>query len=113
MEKLYVGWEQFDEMVHELKEMIPEGKYGKLYGVPRGGLTIAVRLSHLTGIPMDSIIPNRKILVVDDIADSGKTLEGYDSFDTATLFYKATSSKKPTYFVDETDKWVVFPWENP
>jgi xanthine phosphoribosyltransferase len=63
----------------------------------------------------------RSILIIDDLVDSGKTMSYvFDLFKrtfptacikTATLFYKKSSTIKPDYFVQETDDWVVFPWE--
>ena len=63
-----------------------------------------------------------KYLLCDDISDTGETLllassmylRGGHSFDclrTTTLFYKPTSKLRPDYYVRETTKWVVMPWE--
>ena len=64
----------------------------------------------------------RSILIIDDLVDSGKTMEYvYTLFKrtfptarikTGTLFYKKSSTIKPDYFVQETDDWVIFPWES-
>lgn len=64
----------------------------------------------------------KSILIVDDLVDSGKTMsyiktllenELPDStIKVAVLYYKPTSKIKPDYFVEETDEWIVFPWEN-
>lgn len=61
------------------------------------------------------------ILVVDDIADTGDTLEFVTellkkdlptaTIKTAVLFYKLKSKVKPDYYVEETADWIVFPWE--
>ena len=62
----------------------------------------------------------KNVLIVDDIADSGNSLslvlaelEKMDvaSVKVATLFYKNHSIIKPDFFIYETSKWVVFPWE--
>ena len=34
-----------------------------------------------------------------------------ENIKTATLFLKPTSKFIPNYYIEETDKWVVFPWE--
>ena len=61
-----------------------------------------------------------KILVVDDVADSGKSLKlvktyicqlGAMETRAATIYYKPWSVVKPDYYVRETKRWVVFPWE--
>jgi hypothetical protein len=61
-----------------------------------------------------------KVLIVDDVADTGETLEfvlkhvrqkGAKEVRVATIAYKPHSRVKPDYHVFETDKWIVFPWE--
>lgn len=62
------------------------------------------------------------ILIVDDLVDSGKTmlfikklLEDAlpeSTIKVAVLYYKPTSRIKPDYFVEETEDWIIFPWEN-
>lgn len=65
-------------------------------------------------------IEGKKVLVVDDIADSGKSLVAvYNSLKekhpetvkTATIYYKPRSAIKPDFFAEETTAWVIFPWE--
>ncbi|MEO1937062.1 MAG: phosphoribosyltransferase family protein [Sulfurimonas sp.] len=63
----------------------------------------------------------KKVLVVDDIADSGETLahvmeyfqNNYPEveFQSATLFYKKSSVYEPTYWVQEANVWIDFFWE--
>lgn len=62
----------------------------------------------------------KSILVVDDLADTGKSLEFVikslerdllANIKVATLFYKKKSIIKPDYYVEETSDWIVFPWE--
>jgi xanthine phosphoribosyltransferase len=63
----------------------------------------------------------KSILVIDDIVDTGETVEYVitllkDGLPTATiktaaLFYKPKSKIKPDYYVAETNDWIVFPWE--
>lgn len=64
-------------------------------------------------------ITGKKVLVVDDVADSGATLqsvlEGLNEKDpeiikTAMLYYKPRSSVTPDYYVHQTNAWVVFAW---
>lgn len=65
--------------------------------------------------------PGSSLLVIDDLTDSGdslafvmsklKELRPEAQIKTAVLFYKAHSKIKPDYYVEMTDKWVVFPWE--
>ena len=58
-------------------------------------------------------------LIIDDIADSGRTLIHYTSNDTqfnkyyiSTMFYHNRSMVKPDFYkFEKNDKWIVFPWE--
>lgn len=65
-------------------------------------------------------VNGEQILLFDDVADSGKTLEvakdyvikcGAKKVDTATLFYKPRSVYKPEYYSYQTSAWVIFPHE--
>ena len=65
-------------------------------------------------------IRNKKILVVDDVVESGRTLEivknnlikrGPSKVLTSALFYKRKSRPAPDFYAKITDKWIVFPWE--
>jgi len=103
-------------LIHKLFRDKRIKKIKTIYGIPRGGLPIAVHLSHImkwsfATNPFDELYEN--ILIVDDIADTGLTLKKYGNlYLTATLFYKARSSVKPDFYVEETTKWIVFPWED-
>ena len=119
MPKEFISYSFYEHMVEELIRKI-EGsgvlKYlNYVYGIPRGGLPIAVHLSHYFELKLMVTEPyeSMETLVVDDIADTGVTLLKYrDNFRaTATLYYKKRSVVKPRFYVYETNKWVVFPWE--
>jgi len=64
-------------------------------------------------------VKNKRVLIVDDITDSGKSLKivrdklGRDATEvrTVTLYQKPWSSFKPDFYARETDAWVIFPWE--
>lgn len=61
-------------------------KYDAIYPIPRGGYFTAIQLSQLLGIRIEC--DERKItdytLVVDDICDSGKTIEKFSVVDDRT-----------------------------
>ena len=70
--------------------------------------------------PLTVAIKNKKTLIVDDIADTGKSLElaqthiqeqGAMETKTATLYFKPQSITKPDFYEKQTNNWVVFPWE--
>lgn len=60
-----------------------------------------------------------KILVVDDIYDSGKTMEAVlehlrgKEVKTATIFWKESAKNKPDYYAEvaKENEWIVFPFE--
>lgn len=118
--KKYISWDEFDNLVDELADMIPEGVYEGVYAVPRGGLITGVMLSHKLDLPFIDRLQSyygKKFLIVDDIADTGETLnrfkaEIYDYADIATIHYHKQSIVEPAYWVESKgDKWIVYPWE--
>jgi hypoxanthine phosphoribosyltransferase len=65
-------------------------------------------------------VANRKVLIVDDIIDTGESMKVVrehimekmaSEARIATVFYKPWSIIMPDYFEKETTYWVVFPWE--
>ena len=63
----------------------------------------------------------QRVLVVDDIADSGETLKAvmdkltelhpHIEFKSATLFYKETSIVEPHFWINKANDWIDFFWE--
>lgn len=70
--------------------------------------------------PVSVNVKGKKVLVVDEVADTGKSLkiikehltkEGANEVKIATIYYKPWSLITPDYYVKETSCWIVFPWE--
>ncbi len=70
--------------------------------------------------PLFQDIYGKKVLVVDDVADTGKTLAkaveflryyGPHSIKTATLFVKPWTIFWPDFYAEKTSAWIVFPWD--
>ncbi len=74
--------------------------------------------------PEDTQLHNRKVLVVDDVWDTGTTVMAVcdrlarvgAKMDVAVLHFKPSKShfppdKRPTFFAEETDAWIVYPWD--
>lgn len=114
-------WDEYQADILILAQRIRDDlalRPATVYGIPRGGLVLAVSLSHLLGLPMvlsrNEIRPDT--LVVDDIADTGATLDklckqiGFRPM-IATLYYRSGSVLRPDIFVRSKTKWIVFPWE--
>lgn len=144
---LRVSWEELEELVENLAgEIVSSYRFDMLIGVLRGGMIVAHLLSDILGI--DEIYPvgcssytdiyqrsqvriyhplnvdtleDKKVLVVDDVADSGETLKTIvekvvapknpKDYRTATLHIKPWSIFKPDYYVEKVDAWIVYPWE--
>lgn len=141
------GWNQVYDMLLSLAEQIRLSGYRPdvVVGVIRGGLVPARVLTDLLEVPLlgtlqvefyvglgeTSAAPvlrqglalsvvGRRVLLVDDIADSGRSLElaksyllsqGAAELRVAVLYYKPGSVVKPEFYAQETRSWVVFPWE--
>jgi|TARA_B100000029_G_scaffold516079_1_gene626746 hypothetical protein len=86
-----------------------------IWGSPRGGLVPAVILSHKLGLKLFDEPRVRPLLVVDDIADTGQTLNSLSKLDDvyiATIHYHEQSQFVPDKWVlQKKDKWIVYPWE--
>lgn len=88
-----------------------------VYGIPRGGLVLAVAFSHHLKIPM-LLKPADRCLVVDDCFETGHTyLKLIAKTGVKDVAGWVWINKNPTLnqnyyrFVDP-DTWVVFPWED-
>src|SRR5438132_8970682 len=70
--------------------------------------------------PVTSGVAGKRVLVVDDVADSGRSLrvtvkhlarKGAREIRVCTLYLKPKSVFKPNHYARTTSKWVIFPWE--
>jgi len=140
-------WDYLYELCLELAELIEKAgfKPDLIVGIARGGWIPARLLSDFLSnpniasikvefyvgigetmnepvvtqdIPVD--VRNLKILVVDDVADTGKSLKlvkeklesmGAKEVKVATIYYKPWSIFKPDFYVKTTDAWIIFPHE--
>lgn len=117
--------------------MLPAGAISYALGVKANG---AINVEFYTGVGKTMLEPEilepyidisslegKRVLIVDDVADSGKTLKlimdliakeglsmGSDTAKvdarSATIYLKPTSIIKPDYVFKQTDKWINFPW---
>lgn len=124
MTPLALTWSEVDRVVRDFVclyrdtplSMRAEGVYGEA----RGGLIPAVMLSHYLQIPLLKERPASGVyLWVDDIVDSGETVEIAVATEKAisikwAICQKARSRVHVNHgiFIDN-DKWVIFPWEDP
>ena len=114
--KIYLSWDDVSQLVDTLCEKIitEVPNIDSVFGIARGGLIPAIMVSHKLNLPWSNVmLPNT--LVIDDIADTGKTLKNTVGCYTATLHYKPHTSRIiPTCYGNEfySDAWLVYPWEN-
>ncbi len=142
-------WELFGTASRELATMVAESGYEPdiILAIARGGLlpagaigyalsvknTYTLNVEFYTGIderlPMPIMLPpvpslvdvgGARILVVDDVADTGRTLRLVNEFcegkvaasKIAVLYEKPHSEVKCDFVWRYTDKWVNFPWSD-
>jgi GTP cyclohydrolase IA len=110
-----ITWKQFGEMCHDFSQHIwlQDFKFTGVYGVPRGGIPVAMKLSQYLSIPMMDSLDSTSILICDDIIDSGATREKFRNHYFASLFSRDhyTVKDQNTLIFDVATDWVEFPWE--
>ena len=110
----YFTWSEFDNAVEQIANKCKFLEFSGIYGVPRGGLCLAVALSHKLKINLISE-PIKNSLIVDDVYETGITLNTFRGIEGA-MFFVLFSKIKPTWwntvFISEKSEWIVFPWEN-
>jgi hypoxanthine phosphoribosyltransferase len=117
MNKKFITWDYIEAAVDNIASQIESSELNIEYilGMPRGGLIPAVMLSHKLNIPLfrPGMVLNNKVLIVDDICDSGLTLQKYNVITTAVIHYKQSAKIEPNFYYSLTpeDKWIVYPWE--
>ena len=110
-----LSWLEFDQAVQRLAERLSGASFAGIYGVPRGGLCLAVALSHALERPLLAE-PQPDALIVDDVYETGRTLEALRArFPTAR--YAVWVSKRPLQWWDavvvtDSSEWLLFPWAN-
>lgn len=122
MDKVYFTWKDFDDAVVRIEGLLRSrgllGRFDNIHGVPRGGLILAVALSHRLSKPLATaftLATGKHTLLVDDISDSGKTLEVVGEYAACTAvihLVEGTTFVPSVYALKKPkDKWVVYPWE--
>lgn len=142
---LSVSWETYHDLVRKISaSILSHSPYvNQIVAISRGGLTFGHLCSDFLRIPIATMaiqsyseiqkhgavtiteplktdVRGKHVLLVDDVADSGKTLKratsyvksfGPKSVTVATMFYKPRSVFRPDYFAKQTNKWILFPYE--
>ena len=110
----YFTWREFDKSVDYIGNQCKKLKLSGIYGVPRGGLCLAVALSHKLNIQLIEK-PLKNSLIVDDVFETGITLSNFKTIQGVN-FFVLFSKKKPIWWktvnLSLKEEWIVFPWEN-
>ena len=146
-ERERLDYQTFGIAVRELAQKIADSGYKPdiVLSIARGGLLLGGALGYALGVKntftmsvefytgvnerlaMPVVlppVPNKidltglKVLVADDVADTGKTLKLVREFcgdyvsdvRSAVLYEKSHSIEKPDYTWRYTDLWIEFPW---
>jgi len=122
-QKVKFTWKEYDEAIDKMVSEFRRHDFSCncIYGLPRGGLTIAVSLSHRLGLPLVTEVRKTDYpLIVDDISDSGETLKNFtrlmgknrQGYRVFTIHYADGTCFDPEYYVHNNNgKWIVYPWE--
>lgn len=148
-EREELDWAKYGVAVRELAQMVADDGFRPdiILAIARGGLFVAgslgyalsvknlyvMNIEYYTGVDQRLDVPvmlppyldmydmdDRKILVADDVADTGHTLEVVRDFcqgkvgevRTAVLYEKSHSVVKCDYIWKRTDAWINFPWSS-
>jgi hypoxanthine phosphoribosyltransferase len=146
-EREVLGWLEFGDASRDLaRDVLGSGFTPDfVIAIARGGLLPAGALAYALGtkscgslnvefysdiettLPEPILLPplldnepliGKNVLLVDDVADSGRTLALVVGLlenvgvivKTATLYSKPRSVIEPDFFWRKTDRWIVFPW---
>ncbi|HZB96353.1 MAG TPA: phosphoribosyltransferase family protein [Herpetosiphonaceae bacterium] len=139
-----ISWQRFEELVRALAEQVEPFEPQIILGIARGGLFPATMLSfvlrrefypiRLTRRVDDAIVHEkptwlvrppdkvrgRRILVVDEIVDSGRTIAlaadetralGASEVRTAALYAHSWADPRPDYVALTSDALILNPWD--
>lgn len=149
METRSISWNDVERMIATLLAKIPRDYYDNILVITRGGMVPACMISERTEIrnilcaavvfyqgrspslaapmfvqfPSDDQVSGRRILVIDDVWDTGSTIVAVRdrlkaagaTVDCCVLHYKPTHSKfpgqAPDYYAELVSGWIVYPWD--
>jgi len=140
----FVSWRQFENLCFDLAVKLNEGgeKFDNIVSISRGGHVISRLLSDLLDVSIFNVsiqsyealkqkelkltqklgqyLSDQRILLVDEIVDSGITLGRAKEYlkrlrakevISVALHVKPRAMVRPDYFARETNAWVIYPYE--
>lgn len=149
MSKDIYSWDRINSLVCDLTKQLKAEDYDVVLAITRGGMIPACLISehldirnvmtaavmfytgegetidapHFFQFPSDSLLYGKRILIVDDVWDSGKTamavkgrvLKAGGKPTVAVIHFKPESNRfpdeRPDVIALETSAWIVYPWE--
>ena len=126
---LWVDWDQYHSLIEQLIVRVHQSgwEFDQILCLARGGMRVGDIFSRVFDRPFVTMAAGTltgRILIVDDMVDSGQTfdlirahlLRTYPSITelrSAVLWYKAHSTVTPDYFVQKLDQnpWIHQPFE--
>ena len=148
-EREILSWELFGDASRELAQAIADDAYEPemILAIARGGLLVGGALGYALGIKnvytmnveyytgveerleVPRILPpapdfvdleDARVLIADDVADTGHTLQSVQEFcagkvgevRVAVLYEKPSSLVSCDYVWRRTDRWINFPWSD-
>ena len=142
-----MSWDVLGTCARDLSQMVADDGYhpDMILGIARGGLLVGGAIGYALGVKntftmnvefytgvderleMPMILPpvpdlidfaDFKVLIADDVADTGATLKLVQEFcegkvaevRCAVLYEKPRSEVKCEYVWKRTDRWITFPW---
>lgn len=108
----HLTWADVTEAARDLANRHSHSDLTGVYGIPRGGSTVAALVAPLIGLPLlDEVQPGS--LIVDDLIDTGATAERSKRDDCVldALYRKPWAPAHLAPAARQTSDWLVFPWE--
>ena len=96
-------------LAKKIEKKVGSKKYIAVYAVPRGGYPIAIALRRWFSFELITELDYEfrdRILIVDDLVDSGATRKKYEGYDFAVLHIKEHTPKDslPTYYIRKENR---------
>lgn len=108
-----ITWEDAEEQVVQLVARWTDEDVRTVYGVPTGGVPVAMLCAEMTGWQLvnDPDDIDDHTLVVDDLIDTGRTLSAYTGRKRDAMYRKPYSPTDAAPNATTVDSWLAFPWE--
>ncbi len=106
-----LSWEDVEDRIRvNILHQMSTYNFAYIYGIPRGGIYPAIMLRDMALAmgykcrlieTLEGYSPSN-ILIIDDVIETGKTMENYPLYFRVAVWNKLE---------EPTSKWIVFPWE--